>query len=154
MDLFFSLIDTFMNFEFRFIKDKFKKMKRNNIDFHLGKKTSMYMYPFFFYKIVSYKTAERENWFLNWSCFIWENMSWWALHCFDFPQLYVSPKLTGIVVCVVPPLILMSRYYGSYQKKITKNVQDSLANATQVCISKQFWISNIKLDLLLIVLKN
>lgn len=38
MDLFFSLIDTFMNFEFRFIKDKFKKMKRNNIDFHLGKK--------------------------------------------------------------------------------------------------------------------
>lgn len=50
-----------MNFEFRFIKDKFKKMKRNNIDFHLGKKTSMYMYPFFFYKIVSYKTAEREN---------------------------------------------------------------------------------------------
>ncbi|XP_048736201.2 ATP-binding cassette sub-family B member 10, mitochondrial-like [Ostrea edulis] len=47
-------------------------------------------------------------------------------------MLYVSPKLTGIVVCVVPPLMLMSRYYGSYQKKITKNVQDSLANATQV----------------------
>lgn len=61
MDLFFSLIDTFMNFEYRFIKDKFKKMKRNNIDFHLGKKTSMYMYPFFFNKIVSYKTAKREN---------------------------------------------------------------------------------------------
>lgn len=56
-------------------------------------------------------------------------------------MLYVSPKLTGIVVCVVPPLILMSRYYGSYQKKITKNVQDSLANATQVAEER---ISNIR----------
>lgn len=60
---------------------------------------------------------------------------------FKLPQLYVSPKLTGIVVCVVPPLILMSRYYGSYQKKITKNVQDSLANATQVAEER---ISNIR----------
>ncbi|XP_062573105.1 ATP-binding cassette sub-family B member 10, mitochondrial-like [Saccostrea cucullata] len=56
-------------------------------------------------------------------------------------MLYVSPKLTGIVVCVVPPLMLVSRYYGSYQKKITKNVQDSLANATQVAEER---ISNIR----------
>ncbi|XP_061172212.1 ATP-binding cassette sub-family B member 10, mitochondrial-like [Saccostrea echinata] len=56
-------------------------------------------------------------------------------------MLYVSPKLTGIVICVVPPLMLVSRYYGSYQKKITKNVQDSLANATQVAEER---ISNIR----------
>lgn len=60
MDLFFSLIDTFMNFEFRFIKDKFKKMKRNNIDFHLGKKASMYMYPFFLTRLCLTKQLKEK----------------------------------------------------------------------------------------------
>lgn len=49
-----------MNFEFRFIKDKFKKMKRNNIDFHLGKKASMYMYPFFLTRLCLTKQLKEK----------------------------------------------------------------------------------------------
>ncbi|XP_021378498.1 ATP-binding cassette sub-family B member 10, mitochondrial-like [Mizuhopecten yessoensis] len=45
---------------------------------------------------------------------------------------YVSPKLAGIALCIVPPIVLMSRFYGRYVKNITKQVQDSLASATQV----------------------
>ncbi|XP_069117773.1 ATP-binding cassette sub-family B member 10, mitochondrial-like [Argopecten irradians] len=54
---------------------------------------------------------------------------------------YVSPKLAGIALCIVPPIVLMSRIYGRYVRKITKNVQDSLASATQVAEER---ISNIR----------
>lgn len=54
---------------------------------------------------------------------------------------YVSPKLAGIALCIVPPVVLMSRFYGRYLKDITRKVQDSLASATQVAEER---ISNIR----------
>ncbi|KAK3093464.1 hypothetical protein FSP39_016049 [Pinctada imbricata] len=56
-------------------------------------------------------------------------------------MMYVSPKLTCIALAIVPPLILMSRIYGAYVRKLTKQVQDSLASATQVAEER---ISNIR----------
>ncbi|XP_060068390.1 ATP-binding cassette sub-family B member 10, mitochondrial-like [Ylistrum balloti] len=54
---------------------------------------------------------------------------------------YVSPKLAGIALCIVPPIVMMSRFYGQYMRNITKKVQDSLASATQVAEER---ISNIR----------
>lgn len=44
----------------------------------------------------------------------------------------MSPKLALVAMCIVPPVFVLSRYYGRYLQKISKKVQDSLADATQV----------------------
>jgi len=44
----------------------------------------------------------------------------------------MSPKLSVIALSIVPPIALLSRGYGRYVQNITKQVQDSLADATQV----------------------
>jgi len=44
----------------------------------------------------------------------------------------MSPKLSVIALSIVPPVALLSRVYGRYVQNITKQVQDSLADATQV----------------------
>ena len=49
-------------------------------------------------------------------------------------QFYVSPKLAMIALGIVPPIAAMSIIYGRYVRKITKKVQDSLAEATQVTL--------------------
>ena len=46
----------------------------------------------------------------------------------------MSPKLAMIALSIVPPIALVSRYYGRYVQKITRAVQDSLAASTQVCV--------------------
>ncbi|KAK3596017.1 hypothetical protein CHS0354_032540 [Potamilus streckersoni] len=56
-------------------------------------------------------------------------------------MVYVSPKLTAFALLIVPPIAIMSRIYGRYLRKISKNVQDSLAAATQVAEER---ISNIR----------
>ncbi|XP_076100291.1 ATP-binding cassette sub-family B member 10, mitochondrial-like [Mytilus galloprovincialis] len=56
-------------------------------------------------------------------------------------MMYVSPKLTGIALLIVPPVSIMARYYGRFLRAITKDVQDSLANTTQIAEEK---ISNIR----------
>lgn len=56
-------------------------------------------------------------------------------------MVYVSPKLTAIALAIVPPIAIMSRIYGKYLRNITKDVQDSLAGATQVAEER---ISNIR----------
>ena len=53
---------------------------------------------------------------------------------FNFHQVYVSPKLAGVVLIIVPPVALGAVMYGRYVRSITKQVQDSLAEATQVWI--------------------
>ncbi|KAK3792323.1 hypothetical protein RRG08_046635 [Elysia crispata] len=45
---------------------------------------------------------------------------------------FVSAKLALISLGIVPPVAIGSIIYGRYLRKITKQVQDSLANATQV----------------------
>ena len=44
----------------------------------------------------------------------------------------MSPKLAVVALSIVPPVALLSRVYGRYVQGITKQVQDSLADATQV----------------------
>lgn len=50
-------------------------------------------------------------------------------------QVFMSPKLSVIALSIVPPIALLSRGYGRYVQNITKQVQDSLADATQVTIT-------------------
>lgn len=47
-------------------------------------------------------------------------------------MIYTSPQLAAISLCIVPPVAIVSRIYGRYVQKITKDVQTSLADATQV----------------------
>jgi len=52
--------------------------------------------------------------------------------CVNNVQVFMSPKLSVIALSIVPPIALLSRGYGRYVQNITKQVQDSLADATQV----------------------
>lgn len=47
-------------------------------------------------------------------------------------QVYVSPKLASLVLLIVPTIAIGAVMYGRFLKTITKKVQDSLADATQV----------------------
>ena len=49
-------------------------------------------------------------------------------------QFYVSPKLAGIVLGIVPPVAIAIVMYGCYLRNITKKTQDSLAESTQVML--------------------
>lgn len=44
----------------------------------------------------------------------------------------VCPKLAGVALCIVPPVVGVSIIYGRYVRKITRQVQDALADSTQV----------------------
>lgn len=50
-------------------------------------------------------------------------------------QFYVSPKLAGIVLGIVPPVAIAIVMYGRYLRSITKKTQDSLAQSTQVMLT-------------------
>lgn len=56
-------------------------------------------------------------------------------------MVYVSTKLTLFSLGVVPPVAVMSIIYGRYMRSITRQVQDSLADATQLGEER---ISNIR----------
>ncbi|XP_046571175.1 ATP-binding cassette sub-family B member 10, mitochondrial-like [Haliotis rubra] len=56
-------------------------------------------------------------------------------------MVYVSAKLTAISLGIVPPVALVSIIYGRYVRNITKQVQSSLANATQLAEEK---VGNIR----------
>jgi len=47
-------------------------------------------------------------------------------------MVFMSPKLALVALSIVPPVAIASRIYGRYLQRITKEVQDSLADATQV----------------------
>jgi ATP-binding cassette subfamily B (MDR/TAP) protein 10 len=55
-----------------------------------------------------------------------------SANCAILFQVYVSAKLALFSLLVVPPVAGMSIVYGRYMRTITRQVQDSLANATQV----------------------
>lgn len=56
-------------------------------------------------------------------------------------MVYMSPKLTVVVLGIVPPVFFFAFLYGRYVKKLTRQVQNSLANATQIAEER---ISNIR----------
>ncbi|KAK9511846.1 hypothetical protein O3M35_000427 [Rhynocoris fuscipes] len=56
-------------------------------------------------------------------------------------MFYMSPKLALVSLCIVPPVAGMAIMYGRFIRKMTRKVQDSLAEATQVAEER---ISNIR----------
>ncbi len=46
--------------------------------------------------------------------------------------LYTSPKLTVLMLAIVPPVALTAMFYGRRVRKLSKEVQDGLARATEV----------------------
>lgn len=63
------------------------------------------------------------------------------IYTFILIQVYTCPKLAGISLVVVPPIVLMAMVYGRYVRKITKQVQDTLAQSSQVAEER---FSNIR----------
>ncbi|XP_063217345.1 ATP-binding cassette sub-family B member 10, mitochondrial-like [Bacillus rossius redtenbacheri] len=59
-------------------------------------------------------------------------------------MLYLSPRLALVGLAVVPPVAGMAIFYGRYVRAITKSVQDSLADATQVAQEKIAGIRTVK----------
>ncbi|KAI8320975.1 hypothetical protein GQ54DRAFT_298296 [Martensiomyces pterosporus] len=56
-------------------------------------------------------------------------------------MLYVSPKLTGIMLGIVPPIALWAVIYGKYIKKLSKQTQEAVGDITKVSEER---ISNIR----------
>ncbi|KAF4533059.1 hypothetical protein B566_EDAN002622 [Ephemera danica] len=57
-------------------------------------------------------------------------------------MFYLSPELALVGLCVVPPMAVFAVGYGRFVKKITKSVQDSLAEASQLAEER---ISNARM---------
>jgi len=47
-------------------------------------------------------------------------------------MLYISPKLTLIMLSIIPPISLGAVFYGRYIKNLSRKTQDALSNATKV----------------------
>ncbi|RXG61914.1 ATP-binding cassette sub-family B member 10, mitochondrial [Armadillidium vulgare] len=56
-------------------------------------------------------------------------------------MFYMSADLAVVGLSIVPPVAIMAIFYGKYLKRISKNVQDTLAESTQVAEER---ISNIR----------
>lgn len=56
-------------------------------------------------------------------------------------MIYMSPYLTMVGLCTVPPVAILGISYGRYVRKITSSVQDKLAETTQVAEER---IGNIR----------
>ncbi|PRP86759.1 efflux ABC transporter permease/ATP-binding protein [Planoprotostelium fungivorum] len=55
--------------------------------------------------------------------------------------LFIAPKLTLIMLSIVPPITLGSMYYGRFIKKLSKSIQSALAATTAVAEER---VSNIR----------
>lgn len=47
-------------------------------------------------------------------------------------QFYMSPSLALIGLCVVPPVSVLAVIYGRFVRGITRQLQDSLAETSEV----------------------
>ncbi|KAJ2399770.1 ATP-binding cassette permease mdl1, partial [Coemansia sp. RSA 2559] len=56
-------------------------------------------------------------------------------------MVYVSPKLTGIMLGVVPPIALWAVIYGRFIKKLSKQTQEAIGDLTKVSEER---ISNVR----------
>ncbi|KAF9974547.1 ATP-binding cassette permease mdl1 [Actinomortierella ambigua] len=54
---------------------------------------------------------------------------------------YVSPHLTAIMMCIVPPVAIGAVYYGRYVKNLSKQTQEALGEITKVAEER---IGNIR----------
>lgn len=53
----------------------------------------------------------------------------------------MSPKLAMVGLAIVPPVAVVAVLYGRFVRKITRQVQDSLAEATRIAEER---ISNVR----------
>lgn len=51
---------------------------------------------------------------------------------FLFLKFYVSPKLAVVGLSIIPPIAIVAITYGRFVHKLTQQVNDALADATQV----------------------
>ncbi|KAJ2817699.1 ATP-binding cassette permease mdl1, partial [Coemansia erecta] len=56
-------------------------------------------------------------------------------------MVYVSPKLTGIMLGIVPPIALWAVLYGRYVKRLSKKTQEAVGDLTKVSEER---ISNVR----------
>ncbi|KAJ2156977.1 ATP-binding cassette permease mdl1 [Coemansia sp. RSA 552] len=56
-------------------------------------------------------------------------------------MMYVSPKLTGIMLGIVPPIALWAVIYGKYIKRLSKQTQEAVGDLTKVSEER---ISNVR----------
>ncbi|KAI7815559.1 ABC subfamily B member [Rhyzopertha dominica] len=56
-------------------------------------------------------------------------------------MFYMSPKLAMVGLAIVPPVAVVAVLYGRFVRKITRQVQDSLAEATRIAEER---ISNVR----------
>ncbi|KAJ1965479.1 ATP-binding cassette permease mdl1 [Dipsacomyces acuminosporus] len=56
-------------------------------------------------------------------------------------MLYVSPKLTGIMLGIVPPIAFWAVIYGKYIKRLSKKTQEAVGDITKVSEER---ISNVR----------
>ncbi len=58
--------------------------------------------------------------------------------------LYTSPRLTSLMLLVVPPVALAAVYYGRKVRKLAREVQDSLAKAGEVAVESLSGIRTVR----------
>ena len=58
--------------------------------------------------------------------------------------LYISPKLTLVMLSVIPVIVLIAVFYGKRIQKISRDAQDKLADSNTVVQETLQGISNVK----------
>lgn len=69
------------------------------------------------------------------------NNKYWQSITFQF---YMSPELALVGLAIVPPIAGVAVIYGRFVRKITRQVQDSLADATQIAEERIASVRTVK----------
>lgn len=59
-------------------------------------------------------------------------------------MLYFSPTLTGVIVCMIPPVSIFAGSYGRYVRKLQHNMQDAIADMGTVAEERLSSIRMVK----------
>ena len=54
-------------------------------------------------------------------------------------MVYISPQLALIMLSIVPPVAAGAVVYGRFVRKISKQTQDALSDATKVAEERYAW---------------
>ncbi len=57
---------------------------------------------------------------------------------------YTSPKLTGLILIIVPVVALSAVFFGRYIRAISKKVQDDIADSNTIVMESLQGITNVK----------
>ena len=59
-------------------------------------------------------------------------------------MLYYSPLMTGVIMCMVPPIAVFAGVYGKYVRKLTTQMQDQMAAASTIAEERLGSIRTVK----------